>query len=103
MPIIAVMYPSAGGATFDEPYYMQTHMPMVREKWGPLGLSDTKVMRGVPGPDGAAPAYMMTALLTFGSMDQFKQAAAQHGSEIFADIPNFTAAKPVVQLNEAVG
>ncbi len=103
MPVIAVMYPSEGGASFDEHYYMQSHIALVRQKWGPLGLSDVKVMRGVPGPDGAAPTYMMTALLTFGSMDQFKGAAAQHGKEIFADIPNFTAAKPVIQFNEAVG
>jgi uncharacterized protein (TIGR02118 family) len=103
MPVIAVMYPSAGGASFDEHYYMQTHMPLVRRLWGPLGLANATVMRGIPGPDGAAPTYMMTALLTFGSMDQFKTAAAQHAGEIFADIPNFTAAAPVIQFNEPVG
>ena len=103
MPVIAVMYPSAVGASFDEDYYMQTHMPLVRRLWEPLGLTDATVLRGIPGPDGAAPTYMMTALLTFGSIDQFKGAAAQHGKEIFADIPNFTAAAPVIQFNETVG
>ena len=103
MPVIAVMYPSAGDARFDESYYMQTHMPLVRRHWEGMGLSDVRIMRGVPGPDGVAPTYMMTALLTFGSMDEFKAAAAKHAKEIFADIPNFTDAKPVVQFNEPVG
>lgn len=103
MPIIAVMYPSAGGATFDEGYYMRTHIPLVRQRWDQHGLQDVKVMRGTPGPDGAAPTYVMTALLTFGSMDQFKAAASAAGKEIFADIPNFTSASPVIQFNEPLG
>jgi len=36
-------------------------------------------------------------------MDQFKDAAAQHGTEIFADIPNFTDTTPVLQFNDKVG
>ncbi len=102
MRVIAVMYPSAGGASFDEGYYMQTHIPLVRQRWEPLGLTDVSVMRGVPGPDGTAPTYTAVALLTFGSMDQFQSAAAQHGKEIFADIPNFTNGTPVIQFNEPV-
>ena len=102
MPVIAVMYPSADGATFDESYYMQTHIPLVRQRWEQLGLTNVAVMRGVPGPDGARPVYTMVALLTFATMDQFQAAAAQHGREIFADIPNFTSASPVIQFNEPV-
>lgn len=102
MPVIAVMYPTAGGATFDEGYYRGTHIPLVQRHWGSMGLSDVKLMRGVPGPDGAAPTYSMTALLTFSSMDDFKAAAGAHGKEIFADIPNFYSAQPVIQFNEAV-
>lgn len=103
MPVIAVMYPSADGATFDEGYYTQTHIPLVRRHWEAMGLSGVKLMRGVKGPDGSAPTYVMTALLTFGSMDAFAAAAKAHGKEIFADIPNFTNAQPVIQFNEAVG
>jgi uncharacterized protein (TIGR02118 family) len=103
MPVIAVMYPSADGATFDEAYYTQTHIPLVRQRWEQLGLTNVALMRGVPGPDGAGPVYTMVALLTFATMNQFKAAATQHGREIFADIPNFTSASPVIQFNEPVG
>jgi hypothetical protein len=40
------------------------------------------------------------ALITFGSLDDFKAAGKAHGKEIFADIPNFTNAQAVVQIND---
>ena len=66
-------------------------------------MTDIKVLRGRPGPDGAAPAYRLLALLTFGSMDQFNDAAAQHGKEVFGDVPKFTDATPVIQFNDPLG
>ncbi len=101
MLVIAVMYPAGSGA-FDHSYYRGTHMPMVRRLWEPMGLTATQVMLGVPAPDGAEPAYVVTTLLTFEGMAQFTEAAAAHGREIFADIPNFTAAKPALLFNEPV-
>lgn len=103
MPVIAVMYPSTERMRFDETYYMQSHIPLVLQRWQPLGLIDLQVLRGIPGLDGATPTYTLMAFLTFGSMDQFKDAAAQHGTEILADIPNFTDTTPVLQFNDKVG
>ena len=100
MPVISVTYPHGGGTKFDHGYYMQHHIPMVKRLWSPMGMQDLTVFRGVNGPDGAEPTYELVALLTFASMDQFGAAANQHGAEIFADVPNFTDAKPVVQFNE---
>ena len=102
MIVIAVMYPAANGANFDHAYYHATHMPLVRRLWEPLGLQSAQVLRGTPGADGSASTYMVTALLSFGSMDEFKAAARQHGAEIFADIPKFTDCAPVLQFNEVV-
>jgi len=100
MPVIAVMYPGADDTGFDHDYYMQSHIPLVRRLWSPLGLRNIAIMRGIAGPDGAPPTYTLIAQLTFDSMDAFKDAAAQHGDEIFADIPKFTRATPVLQFNE---
>ncbi len=100
MLMVSVMYPGGDGAHFDHAYYMATHMPLVRRLWNPMGLQSDQVMTGLPGPDGAPSAYMVTTLLTFDSMDSFKAAAARHGQEIFADIPNFTAATPALQFSQ---
>lgn len=100
MPIIAVMYPGADGSRFDHDYYMQSHIPLVRRLWSPFGLQDIAIMRGIAGPDGAAPTYTLIAQLTFDSMDAFNGGAAKHSGEIFADIPKFTDSTPVLQFNE---
>jgi len=101
MLVITAMYPGADGGRFDHAYYMESHMPLVRRLWGPMGLQHDQVMRGVAAPDGAAPAYVVTTVMTFGSMDQFKAAADQHGAEIFADIPKFYDGSPALGFYEA--
>ena len=100
MILVTVMYPV--GEAFDIDYYLKTHMPLVKDRWGPLGLKSAQAIKGVAKPDGSAPDYQMTALLTFGSMDDFKAAGKAHDKEIFADIPNFTKAQAVVQINDVV-
>jgi uncharacterized protein (TIGR02118 family) len=100
MILVSVMYPA--GATFDTDYYLKTHMPLVKERWGPHGLRSAQVLRGAAKPDGSAPDYQMIALLTFGSLDDFKAAGKAHGREVFADIANFTDAKAVVQINDVL-
>lgn len=100
MILVTVMYPV--GEAFDIDYYLKTHMPLVKDRWGPLGLKSAQAIKGVAKPDGSAPDYQMTALLTFGSMDDFKAAGKAHGKEIFSDIPKFTKAQAVVQINDIV-
>jgi uncharacterized protein (TIGR02118 family) len=100
MILVSVMYPA--GATFDTDYYLKMHMPLVKERWGPHGLKSAQVLRGAAKPDGSAPDYQMIALLTFGSLDDFKAAGKAHGREVFADIANFTDAKAVVQINDVL-
>jgi uncharacterized protein (TIGR02118 family) len=103
MIVVSVMYPGGGEGTFDEAYYLQTHIPLVQERWGALGLTGVQVLRGAGTPDGSPPPYRMMALLTFGSLAEFQGAGKAHGREIFADIPKFTNVQPVVQINESLG
>lgn len=98
MILVSVMYPT--GPKFDADYYLKTHMPLVKDRWGPHGLKSAQVLRGAAKPDGSAPDYQMIALLTFGSLDDFKAAGKAHGREVFADIANFTDADAVVQIND---
>lgn len=100
MILVTVMYPA--GKTFDTDYYLKTHIPLVRDRWTQHGLKDAKVIKGLAKGDGSAPDYQITALLTFGSLDDFKAAGKAHGPEIFADIPKFTDAQAVVQINEII-
>jgi len=100
MVLVSVMYPNEPGSSFKQDYYLQTHIPLVRERWNPLGLEDLRLVRGIGTADGSPPPYQVIALLTWRSMEDFQNAARAHGQEIFADIPNFTTVQPVVQISE---
>jgi uncharacterized protein (TIGR02118 family) len=100
MILITVMYPAGAETKFDLDYYLGKHIPLVKERWTPHGLSQVQVAKGTGKPDGSGADYQMMALLTFGSIDNFKAAGKAHGREIFADIPNFTDTQATVQISE---
>ena len=102
MLVVAAMYPGGDGTRFDHAYYRESHMPLLRRLWGPMGLQHDQVMRGLAAPDGAASAYIVTTLMTFDSMDSFKAAADQYGAELFGDIPNFYDGTPALAYYETL-
>ena len=100
MVLVSAMYPNEPGSRFDQDYYLQKHIPMVRERWSPMGLEDLRLVRGVVAGDGSPAPYKVIALLTFRSLQDFQKAAEAHIQEILGDGPNFTNVQPVVQINE---
>jgi uncharacterized protein (TIGR02118 family) len=100
MVLVSAMYPNEPESRFDRDYYLQKHIPMVRERWSPMGLEDLRLVRGVGAGDGSQPLYQVIALLTFRSLQDFQKAAEAHIQEILDDIPNFTSVQPVVQISE---
>ena len=102
MVTVSVLYPNQPGSRFDERYYLDTHIPLVRQRWESMGLADLRLLRGTNTPDGGAAPYRVLALLTFESAEALQKASAAHGREIFGDIPNFTDTQPVAQVNEAL-
>ncbi len=97
--IVSVLYPADPGKRFDMNYYTHRHIPLVKSLWEPLGLKKIELLRCVGAPSGGG-TYQLIALLTFGSLDEFQKAAAQHGNEVLGDIPKFTDVEPVMQFNE---
>ena len=101
MLVVTMMYPAGGDSRFDFDYYMINHMPLVRNRWNPLGMQGDQVLRGLPGPDGAPPpVYVLMTMMTFTSMDSFNDAVARHGEELYGDVPNFTAITPIRMFGE---
>lgn len=91
---LIVSYPVTDGAKFDWDYYTGTHMPLVREAFGPLGLTEAIALT----PDDDAPVSVAVAVLTF------RDAAARDAAlgspsaaGVFGDVPNFTDLTPVAQ------
>lgn len=99
--IVSVLYPADPAKRFDLDYYMKKHIPLVKSLWGPLGLSGVEVLRCIGAPSGTGP-YQLIALLTFGSLAEFQEAAKQHGKQVLGDIPNFTDVEAVMQFNDTL-
>ena len=98
---ISVMYPAGAGKTFNHDYYRTTHMKLVRDRIGGLGLKRIEVDKGLAGGAPGAPApFIAVGHLYFDSVDAFQKAMAGHGKELMDDVPNFTNITPQVQIAE---
>jgi len=49
---------------------------------------------------GTQPAYVAMGHLLFDSAEAFQAAFAPHAATIMADIPNYTAIQPIIQMSE---
>jgi len=102
MVTVSVMYPKTSDSRFDHEYYLAKHVPLVKARWGSMGLEDVAVLRGQSAFDGGACAWELIGLLTFSSAEQLRSALAAFGAEIIADVPRFTNTQPLIQINEPV-
>ena len=97
---VSVLYPFKDGVGFDMNYYLNSHIPMVRTKLG-AACRGASVEQGVAGgAPGTHPAYIAMGHLLFDSVESFQAAFAPHAAAIMADIPNYTALQPVIQISE---
>jgi uncharacterized protein (TIGR02118 family) len=97
---VSVLYPNGTGARFDMVYYLNKHMPMVREKTG-AALKGMAVEEGLGGVEPGSPAtYLAMGHLLFDSVEAFGTVFAAHAPAIMADVPNYTNTQPVVQISQ---
>jgi uncharacterized protein (TIGR02118 family) len=99
---ISVMYPNGPDIHFDDAYYRDRHMPMVKSLMGDNCKHytvDRAISSGMPGSD--AP-YIAMGHLFCESVDAFQAAFGPHATEIMADIPNYTNQTPVIQISEVL-
>jgi uncharacterized protein (TIGR02118 family) len=99
---VSVMYPNGPGARFDQAYYLDKHMPMVKARMG-SALRFYSVDKGIAaGSSGDPPTYLFVAHLHCDSVDDFQRAFGPHAPEIMGDIPNYTDQAPVVQISDVL-
>lgn len=97
---VTVLYPNGEGARFDNKYYLDQHMPMVKKKLG-AACKRVAVEQGMSGAEpGSKPPNFAICQLDFESVDAFQSAFAPHAGEILGDIPNYTSVQPTIQVSE---
>jgi len=98
MQRVTVLYPNKDDAHFNFDYYMAKHIPWVAG----LAGSSIEVRRGLSSATGARAPFVCVATINVTSIDESQAMFAQHGTEILADIPNYTNIEPFVQFDEIV-
>jgi uncharacterized protein (TIGR02118 family) len=97
---VSVLYPNSPSAQFDMTYYLDRHMPMVRELMG-NALKGMAVDQGLAGGQPGMPApYVALGHLLFDSVDAFQTAFEPHSGAILGDIPNYTNTQPTIQISQ---
>jgi uncharacterized protein (TIGR02118 family) len=100
---IAVLYPQQNDSHFDLAYYLNKHIPLVKERLNLTGLIRVEVDEGIGtnAPDQPAP-YVAIGYLIFERIEDFQRGFSAHGAELIADIPNYTNIQPQIQISRIV-
>ena len=97
---VSVLYPHKDRSSFDMNYYLNNHIPMVRQKLG-AACKGVAVEQGLAGGAPASqPTYAAIGHLLFESIGSFQTAFGPHAATILADIPNYSTVQPVIQISE---
>jgi len=97
---VSVMYPNGPDARFDQAYYQERHMPMVKRLMGDHCKYYTVDGALAAGAADANAPYIAMGHLYCDSVEAFQAGFGPHTKEIMGDIPNYTNQKPVVQISE---
>ena len=97
---VTVMYPNGTGSKFDMNYYLETHIPMVKEKVGSAckGINVDEGLGG--GEPGSTATYAAIGHLLFESVEAFQGSFGPNAEAIMGDLPNFTNISPIIQISE---
>ena len=97
---VTVMYPNGTGSKFDMNYYLETHIPMVKEKVGSAckGINVDEGLGG--GEPGSTATYAAIGHLLFESVEAFQGSFGPNAEAIMGDLPNFTNINPIIQISE---
>ncbi|SOD82602.1 EthD family reductase [Spirosoma fluviale] len=94
---LTVLYPKTETSQFDLTYYLEKHIPLVKERLTPFGLVEVDMNEALPGGD-ALPPYAMITFLAFNTPEELDKGMGTHGGELLGDIPNFTDVEPLTQV-----
>lgn len=99
---VSVLWSNGENANLDQEYYLNKHIPMLRELLGDR-LKKVEVHRGLGGlAPGSPPPYLVMTHLQFESLADFQEGFAEHGAQIQGDEPNFTNIPVQVQISEII-
>lgn len=95
----SVFYPNQQGKRFDWNYYLEKHVPLVKQKFGDK-CKEIKIDAGMTNElSGQEAVYIAIFHILCDSVEDFKAGLTPHAQEIFADVANYTDIEPMTQLS----
>ena len=92
MTTIFVTYAGDPTTQFDRDYYMQHHLPLVQQAWGPYGMQSIAAFF----PAGSGAGTIAVAICVFHDEAALQAAlASPQTPAVMADVARFTDIKPV--------
>ena len=97
---VLAYYKNTEGKKFDVDYYINHHLPLVKEICGD-SLKKISVDKGLFGNEpNSKPVYIIVTHLHFENIEAFQNSMVPNSNKIFADASNFTDIEPVMQISE---
>lgn len=97
---VSVIYPRSENAKFDLDYYLEKHVPLVKEAYNPYGLLEAQVDQGVSLSSKHPSDNILVCYLLFKDLDSVKQAFKNAGATVMKDVANFTDIEPQVTFGQ---
>ncbi len=98
---VVILYPKTADSHFNMQYYLNSHIPLVRQIFKDLSLTHIEVDEGVANafPDQAVP-YASISYFTFLHDQDFQAGMMARGGEIIGDMHNYTNIQPQIQIDK---
>ena len=93
-------YPNTEGSKFDLDYYVNVHVPLAKECFGPAlkGLTiDSGVSSIMPG---SKPPFHAIGTCVFDSVESFYEAVTPHMDTLRSDAQKYSDQEPLIQISE---
>lgn len=96
---VSVLYPREPGATFNESYYLTSHVALIEKLWRSNGLQSYRVVKYA----NDAP-YTYSITMDWDSLNSWDSAArSAGGKEVMADVARFSSVEPTLVVGEVLG
>jgi uncharacterized protein (TIGR02118 family) len=100
---VVMLYPQTNDSRFDMDYFLNKHIPRIREIFKDLGLRNIEVQQGIASAAPGQPApFMCISSFLFDKLEDFQQGMAAQGAWIVGDVPNYTNVQPQIQISNLV-
>lgn len=100
---VVILYPKTSDSHFDMDYYLNRHIPLVRDIFQHTSLGKIEIDRGLANafPDQPIP-YESISYFHFEKIEDFQNRMMARGSEIINDMHNYTNVQPTIQIDQVV-